>query len=115
LPALAVLVILGALGVAMAYTVIAYLINRTIVRVDAAMVSVRHGPLHWFGAKDIPKAEIARVWSEKIGQPSDEDTLFEPSVTYRVRLLLKKGAKLTLVTGLRSPEQALFIEQWING
>jgi hypothetical protein len=113
LSALAVLAILGVLGVGMAYAVVAYLINRTVLHVDAATVSVRHGPLPWFGAKEIPKAEIAHVWSETIGRPSDEDTLFEPAVTYRVRLLLMSGPTLTLVSGLRAPEQAQFIEQRI--
>lgn len=106
-----VLLILGILGIGMAYAAIAYLVNRTSVRVDASRVSVGHGPLPWFGGKVIPKTEISRVWSEKIGSASDEDTLFEPSVTYSVRLLLKGGETVNLVTGLRAPEQALFIEQ----
>lgn len=111
LPALLVLLLFAAVGIGMAYGVIAYLINRTIVRVDAARVSVGHGPLPWFGAKDIPRADISRVWSEKIGRASDEDAMFEPSITYGVKLLLKGGQTLNLVTGLRAPEQALFIEQ----
>lgn len=114
LSGLLVLLILGAVGVGMAYAVIAYLFNRTSVRVDAARVSVGHGPVPWFGARVVPRADIARVWSEKVGRESDDDTMFEPSVTYRVRVLLKGGRTLNLVTGLRAPEQALFLEQQIR-
>jgi hypothetical protein len=106
--------ILLSLGVAMAYAVAAYLVNRTLVRLDPARVSVQHGPLPWFGTKDIPRADIVRVWSEKSGQEREEDTLFEPSVTYRVKLLLRGGKTLNLVTGLLAPEWALFIEQQIR-
>jgi len=37
-----------------------------------------------------------------------------PAVTYAVKLVLKGGAKLSLVAGLRDPDQALFIEQQIR-
>lgn len=114
LPALLVLLLLAICGIAMTYGVIAYLVNRTIIHLDPARLSVEHGPLPWFGAKDIPKVDISRVWSEKVGQASDDDTMFEPSVTYRVKLILKGDKTLNLVTGLHAPEQALFIEQQIR-
>jgi hypothetical protein len=38
----------------------------------------------------------------------------EQSVTYRVRLQLKDGKTITLASGLRAPEQALFIEQQVR-
>lgn len=101
-------------GILMAYAAAAYLVNRTSVRIRTGQVSVRHGPLPWLGAKDISRLDIARVWSEKVGRATDEDTAFDPSVTYAVRLLLKGGQELNLLTGLLAPEQALFIEQEIR-
>ena len=113
LSVLAVLLPMGVIGAAMTYAVIAYLINRTSVRVDGARVSVRHGPLPWFGAKDVSRAAIDRVLSEKHAQ-LDDDGGFEPRTTYTVMLLLKGGVALSLVAGLHAPEQALFIEQQIR-
>lgn len=113
LSVLAVLLILGAIGAGMTYLVFAYLVNHTSVHVDAARVSVRHGPLPWFGAKDVSRTDIDRVLSERHAQ-LDDDGGIEPSVTYKVMLLLKGGVALSLVAGLHAPEQALFIEQQIR-
>lgn len=109
--ALAALWVLAAVGLALAYASAAHLVNRTSVRIGPARVSVRHGPLPWFGRKDVPRGDIDRVWSEKVGYASDEDTAFAPSVTYSVKLLLKGGGTRKLAAGLVAPEQALFLEQ----
>lgn len=109
----ALLLTLTAFGAAATYAGVAYLVNRTSVRVDAAQVSVRHGPLPWSGARDASKADIERVFSERHAL-LDDDGGFEPNVTYKVVLLLKGGARRVLVSGLRAPEQALFIEQLIR-
>ena len=108
------IVALIAVGISMTYAVAAYLVNRTSVQLRSGQVSVWHGPLPWFGEKDVTRADIARVWSEKIGQVTDEDTAFVPAVSYAVKLLLKAGKTLNLVSGLLAPEQALFIEQQIR-
>lgn len=110
---LAILLISGGIGAGINYAVAAYLINRTSVRVDTSRVSVEHGPLPWFGAKEVLRTDIDRVISEKHTQ-LDDDGGFEPRVTYKVLLLLNGGATLSLVAGLHSPEQALFIEQQIR-
>ena len=113
LSVLAILLLMGVIGAAMTYAVIAHLINRTSVHVDGARVSVRHGPLPWFGAKDLSRTAIDRVLCEKHAR-LDDDGGFEPRVTYTVMLLLKGGVALSLVAGLHAPEQALFIEQQIR-
>lgn len=112
--ALAALLALAAFGAGVTYAGVAYLVNRTSVHVDAARVSVRHGPLPWPGARDVLKADIDRAFGEKHAQ-LDDDGGFEPNVTYKVVLLLKGGARRVLVSGLRAAEQALFIEQLIRG
>lgn len=113
LSVLAGLLILVAVGAGMTYAVVAYLVNHTSVHVDATRVSVRHGPLPWFGAKGVSRTDIDRVLSEKHTE-LDDDGGIEPSVTYKVKLLLKGSVTLNLVTGLHAPEQALFIEQQIR-
>lgn len=111
--ALAAMLLLAATGATMTYATAACLVNRTNVRVDAARVSVQHGPLPWFGTRDVSRTDIERVFSERHARLDDEGG-WEPAVTYKVMLLLKGGVALSLVAGLHSPEQALFLEQQIR-
>lgn len=104
--------LMTAIGTGMTYSIVALLVNRTTLRVDAAEVSVRHGPLRWFGEKNVRRADIDSVRCEKI-EGSDE-TLWDPALSYSVTLALKGGGTLNLVAGLRDPEQALYIEQLIR-
>ena len=116
-PALAITLLLALPAAATIYGWLAYLVNRTTVRVDAARVSVRHGPLPWLGAKDVAKADSDGVVSERVindSSDSSDGTIFQPREIYLVKLMLKSGKTLSLVTGLRAPDQALFIEQQIR-
>ena len=116
-PALAITLLLALPAAATIYGWLAYLVNRTTVRVDTARVSVRHGPLPWLGAKDVAKADIDGVVSERVindSSDSSDGTIFQPREIYLVKLMLKSGKTLSLVTGLRAPDQALFIEQQIR-
>lgn len=111
--ALAALLFLAAVGAGVTYVLTAYLVNRTSIRVDGARVSVRHGPLPWFGARDVLRADIDRVFCEKYDR-GDDEAGWEPQMTYNVMLRLKGGATLRLASGLHAPEEALFIEQQIR-
>jgi hypothetical protein len=115
-PALAITLLLGLPAVVTIYGWLAYLVNRTTVRVDAMRVSVRHGPLPWLGSKDVERADIDGVVSERVINDSDssDGTIFQPREIYLVKLIFKSGKTRRLVTGLRAPDQALFIEQQIR-
>lgn len=115
--AMAMLWLFGLPPAAIAYTWLCYLVNRTTLRVDAARASVRHGPLPCWGAKDVLKGDIARVFSEKRIDTRNDGSggaMFAPKATYEVKLLLKGGKTIKLVSGLLAPEQAMFIEQQIR-
>jgi len=64
----------------------------------------------------VAKADIHGVVSERVINDSDssDGTIFQPREVYLVKLMLKSGKTLRLVTGLRAPDQALFIEQQIR-
>jgi hypothetical protein len=114
---LAITLLMALPAAATIYGWLAYLVNRTTVRVNATGVSVRHGPLPWLGARDVATADIDGVVSERVindSADSSDGTIFEPRVIYSVKLMLKSGKIVTLVTGLRAPNQALFIEQQIR-
>jgi len=116
-PALVITLLLALPAAATIYGWLAYVVNRTTVRVDAERVSVRHGPLPWLGAKDVAKADIDGVVSERVindSSDSSDGTIFQPREIYLVKVMLKSGKTLSLVTGLRSPDQARFIAQQIR-
>jgi hypothetical protein len=116
-PVLAITLLLALPPVATIYGLLAYIFNRTTIRVDATGVSVRHGPLLWLGAKRVSFADVDGVFSEReINDSSDssDGTIFQPKEVFVVKLLLKSGKTRRLVTGLRAPDQALFIEQQIR-
>lgn len=115
--AMAVLLLFGLPPAVFTYWWLAYLVNRTTLRLDAARISVRHGPLPYWGAQDVLRTDIARVFSEKrtcSSSDTSDGTAFEPETTYLVKLQLKGGETLTLVSGLLAPEQALYLEQQIR-
>ena len=116
-PVLAIAVSLTLPGTAVMYGWLAYLINRTTVIVDRARISVRHGPLPWLGARNVAREDIQGIVSERVindSADSSDGTIFQPRVIYRVKLVLKNGKTRKLVTNLRTPEQAFFIEQQIR-
>jgi len=115
-PAAAMALLLALPPAVTIYGWLAYLINRTTVRVNAARVSAQHGPLPWLRGKDMARADIDGVVSERLINDSDssDGTVFQPREIYRVKLILKSGKKRRLVSGLLAPEQALFIEQQIR-
>jgi hypothetical protein len=115
-PAVAITLLLALPPAATIYGWFAYLVNRTTLRVEAARVSVQHGPLPWLGAKDVAMADIDAVVSERAINDSDssDGSIFQPREIYLVKLILKSGKTRRFVTGLLSPDQALFIEQQIR-
>jgi len=115
-PVLATTLLFALLPAATIYVWIAYLINRTTVRVNPTRISVQHGPIPWPARKDVAKADIAGVVSERVINDSDssDGSIFQPRELYQVRLMLKNGKTRKLVIGLLSPDHALFIEQQIR-
>jgi hypothetical protein len=61
-------------------------------------------------------ADIDAVMSERAINDSDssDGSIFQPREIYLVKLILKSGKTRRFVTGLLSPDQALFIEQQIR-
>ena len=113
---LAIAVLLALPSAATIYGWLAYLVNRTTLLVGAERVSVRHGPLPWWGSKNVARADIDGVMSERVINDSDssDGTIFQPREIYRVKVRLKNGKTQNLVSGLLAADQALFIEQQIQ-
>lgn len=96
-----------AVGVGLTYSVVCGFVNRTRIAADGETLTVRHGPLPWPGAREIPARELAQLYTiEKVSQSRNGE-----SRDYRVQARLRSGADVKLVSGLAGVEQALFIEQ----
>ena len=52
-------------GFVTGYLAIAFLINRTVIKIDSDMLSVRHGPLKWPGNKDVPMGDVKQLYCEE--------------------------------------------------
>lgn len=97
-------------GVGLTYYVIAGFVNRTLIRVGPGELSIRHVPLPWPGGKTVARAELEQLFCEEKVHRGKNGV----SYTYDVSAVLRGASRVKLVTGLQSPEQALYIEQQVE-
>ncbi len=97
-----------AVGVGLTYATLAGFWNRTVVRITADGISIRHGPIPWRGNRIMPSTEIEQIYcEEQRGRSSPGGRIG----AYSVNALTRDGRKVTLLRGLEEADQALYIEQ----
>lgn len=89
------------------YLLVTYL-NKTSVVVDDAHVSVKHGPLPWLRNKNIDATQVIQAYTKQVFPQRNR------KVQYEVYVILKNGEHVQLLSGLNTPEHALFVEQEIE-
>ena len=92
----------GLLGV---YATLAVLVNNTVVKVTSEFLTVKHGPLPWWGNRSLPIDELERLCCYKHTRKDSA------SVSYSVDALTNGGNKIDLVRDLLNVAEALFIKQ----
>ncbi|MBI4803297.1 MAG: hypothetical protein HY796_12320 [Elusimicrobia bacterium] len=100
-----------AAGVALTYTAIAGLLNRTRITVNTAEVGIKHFPLPWLGNRLVMRQEIDQLFCEEKIRHGKNGVHY----SYNLSAVLRDGKRLKLVSGLDTPEKALFLEQQIEG
>lgn len=100
-----------AVGVGLAYYVLAGYLNKTYIRVNHSAISICHAPLPSFGNKTIDANDIKQIY---VKQHVSHSRRGGTSVTFEVHALTHSQKNLKLLSGLSSDEQALFIEQEIE-
>ena len=100
----------GAVGIGLSYYVLAGYINRTVIKVNRNMLTIKHGPLPWFGNKQLHSHDLAQLYCKECMHRHKNSS----SCTYEVHAILKDGQHAKLVTGLDESEQALYLEQEIE-
>ena len=99
-----------AVGIGLAYTVVAMFINSTAIRCQSGTIQIQHGPLPWKGNKTLNTADLQQLYVTKKVSHGKNGT----SVTYNLEAVLKDNQRETLPKSLTDPDQALFIEQEIE-
>lgn len=101
-----------AVGIGLAYTAVAGFVNSTTVLVERGHVSVRHAPLPWTGSRELPAANVEQLYCQEHVTHSRNGG---STVRYSVQAVSKDGRKIKLISGLTERDQALFIEQQVEG
>lgn len=99
-------------GIALTYGLFAGLLNRTEITFDRQQLSVWHGPLPWWGNRSLPLGEIRQLYTKESNVKKNRRP------TYHLFYAGRDGRSKKLLSGLDSPDIALFIEQqleaWLN-
>jgi hypothetical protein len=98
-------------GVFLTYTTLAGFLNSTKITVNTAEIGVSHYPLPWPGNRVVQRTEIEQLFCEEKLNRSRNGA----SYAYNLSAVLAGGRRLKLVAGLDTPENALFLEQKIEG
>jgi hypothetical protein len=99
-----------AVGIGLTYTTLAGFFNRTVLEVTAEEINVWHEPLPWSGEPRIQTADLQQLYCrDHRKHSSDGDT-----VSYELLAVTRDGHSVKLVSGLDSPDVALYLEQQLE-
>jgi hypothetical protein len=97
-------------GLFLIYFVVASWFNTTTVTVDKHKVTIKHEPVYWAGNTECLNMLIDQLYCVERIHKNKNGT----SYSYQVHLKTKDGQTRKLITGLKEPQQALFLEQEIE-
>lgn len=98
-------------GVYLTYMTLAGFLNRTRVSVNPAELRIKHYPLPWPGNRVVQRTELEQLFCKERLSSSKNGVHY----VYELQAVLNGGRRETLVSGLDKPEDALFLEQKIEG
>lgn len=99
---------------AMAYWLLLRTFNRTYIEVSRNLLTLRHGPLPWRRTRALPGRSLRQLYVEKVVS-AFVDSSDNHIVTYNLMALDREGRQVTLVTGVEDKEEALYLEQLLEG
>ncbi len=95
-----------AVGAGLTYTTACGLLNRTILTIGSGILTVQHGPLPWWGNRQLVATDLDQLYCRRRLTHNRGGT----SETFELHATLKSGTSLKLLSGIEDAEQALFIE-----
>ena len=100
------------------YLAAAQAFNEHRIRVDAARLEVGQGPLPWKGSRKLDASDIIQLFSTRHEQRTqvDKDGSRRVDVRsyYRLSAKTRSSGRVTILSALRDPLQALWLEQEIE-
>jgi hypothetical protein len=99
-------------GVGMTYYVLAGYLNKTIIDVDFNSLTIRHGPLPFWGNKRISSKMIIQLFCKNDFSIWNRNMWNRNDIT--VHAITSEQRNIKLLSGLDNSDQALFIEQEIE-
>lgn len=100
----------AAVGLGMAYFVVASFVNVTDVVIAPGELRVRSHPLPWMGNRSLSTADIAQLYTTSV----THRTRHGSRTSYQVHVIDRAGRESKLLTGLSSQEQGLFVEKTVE-
>jgi hypothetical protein len=100
-----------AVGVFLTYTTIAGFLNRTKITLNTWELRIKHYPLPWPGNKVVQRQELDQLFCEEKMNSNRNGVTY----TYSLQAVTAGGGRMKLVSGMDKPEDALFLEQKIEG
>jgi hypothetical protein len=97
-------------GIGLSYSVLALLVNRTIVTVDGGKLSIAHGPLPWKGNAVLDARDVDQLYCKLRLQHGKDST----SESFELWALLRDRTRRKLVATAFTEEQVLFVEQRVE-
>src|SRR5688572_9753133 len=99
------------IGFGSGYATLALLLNRTRVSIEGMRLTVKHGPIPWFGNHVLDAAEISQLYcTQYVSHKSNNQEVHRMCVN----ALMSDGARIELVKGLEDAGQAFYLEQEIE-
>ena len=102
-------------GALMAYFALAVMVNATVITVGHEL-TVRHGPLPIPGNRTLSASDVDQLYvTERVSRSSSSNGRRSLSISFDLRVRLKNGDGVILLRSLAEAEEALYLEQLIEG
>lgn len=87
-------------------------VNKTRLQVTHNRLKISHGPLPCLLSKTAQSSDFAQLYVKKDVHQSRSNNSID--VSYRLQVISKQGKTLTLIKGIQTSEDALYVEQEIE-
>jgi hypothetical protein len=99
-----------AVGIGLTYYVLAGYLNKTTIDVDFNSITVKHGPVPFWGNQTLPSKTIRQLYCKRDEFPGSRNGYR----AFAVHAITSERRNIKLLSGLDNSEQALFLEQEIE-
>ncbi len=95
------------IGIGLTYYILAAYLNSTVIDLDFDSLTIKSGPLPYFGNMNIPARTLRQLYVKEDGYIRSEGGI----MTYAVHAILNDQKSIKLVGGFYNQQQAMYIEQ----